>query len=140
MHGFEVCVATLTQKGELASTLEEHGIPVLEPPLARWLTKDRSPWRRTVRRTVVLAWLWGVLRRRRPDLLAINRHVHQKGAREEGLSVLIRCDGGPELGLGHLVRCLALADALRDRHGAAVRFSVTGDPILDVPYALDLKP
>ena len=69
MHGFEVCVATLTQKGELASTLEEHGIPVLEPPLARWLTKDRSPWRRTVRLTVVLAWLWGVLRRRRPDIV-----------------------------------------------------------------------
>ncbi|NQV22208.1 MAG: NTP transferase domain-containing protein, partial [Rhodospirillales bacterium] len=45
------------------------------------------------------------LLRQRPDLVAINQYVHQKGAREEGISVLIRCDGGAELGLGHVVRC-----------------------------------
>ncbi len=66
------------------------------------------------------------LLRQRPDLLEINRHVHQKGADEVGLAVLIRCDGEPELGLGHVVRCLALADVLRDRQGAAVRFAVGG--------------
>lgn len=80
------------------------------------------------------------LLRRRPDLLEINRHVHQKGAGEKAMSVLIRCDGGPELGLGHVVRCVALADALRDRHGAAVRFAVTGDFPLEMNYPMDLKP
>ncbi len=65
-----------------------------------------------------------VLLRRHPELLEINRHVHQKAANEPTLSVLIRCDGSTALGIGHVVRCLALADTLRDQHGAAVRFAV----------------
>jgi len=40
------------------------------------------------------------------------------------LSVLIRCDGSSELGLGHVVRCLAIADELRDRHGCIVAFAM----------------
>jgi spore coat polysaccharide biosynthesis protein SpsF len=37
--------------------------------------------------------------------------------------ILIRCDGGHAIGLGHVVRCLAIADELRLR-GADVRFAV----------------
>lgn len=36
--------------------------------------------------------------------------------------VLIRCDGAPDIGLGHVVRCIALADELRDREGCRVHF------------------
>lgn len=36
--------------------------------------------------------------------------------------VLIRCDGTPEIGMGHVVRCLALAEELKDAHGYEVRF------------------
>ncbi len=36
--------------------------------------------------------------------------------------VLIRCDGAPDLGLGHIVRCLALADELRDGQNCDVKF------------------
>jgi spore coat polysaccharide biosynthesis protein SpsF len=31
--------------------------------------------------------------------------------------VLIRCDGGPAIGLGHVKRCLAIAQSLRGEHG-----------------------
>ena len=38
--------------------------------------------------------------------------------------VMVRCDGGAALGMGHVSRCLALADALRDQHGCAVTFAM----------------
>ena len=38
--------------------------------------------------------------------------------------MLIRCDGDPLIGFGHVVRCLALADELRDRYGCVVDFAV----------------
>ncbi|NQV22520.1 MAG: acylneuraminate cytidylyltransferase, partial [Rhodospirillales bacterium] len=48
------------------------------------------------------------------------------------------------LGLGHVVRCLALAGALRDRHGAGVRFAVTDDLtaqlVTKADYPVDIKP
>lgn len=39
-------------------------------------------------------------------------------------SVVIRCDGGATLGMGHVSRCLALADALRDEYTCAVTFAM----------------
>jgi spore coat polysaccharide biosynthesis predicted glycosyltransferase SpsG len=38
--------------------------------------------------------------------------------------VIVRCDGGAALGMGHVSRCLALADALRDEHTCAVTFAM----------------
>jgi spore coat polysaccharide biosynthesis predicted glycosyltransferase SpsG len=45
------------------------------------------------------------------------------------LSVLFRCDASPSIGLGHLVRCLALADELHERHGVAVTFALSASPL-----------
>ncbi|MBU0516559.1 MAG: UDP-2,4-diacetamido-2,4,6-trideoxy-beta-L-altropyranose hydrolase [Proteobacteria bacterium] len=46
------------------------------------------------------------------------------------MRVLFRCDGGPDLGMGHLVRCSALALALV-RQGATLTFVTTsGEPAL----------
>ncbi|MBI4550199.1 MAG: UDP-2,4-diacetamido-2,4,6-trideoxy-beta-L-altropyranose hydrolase, partial [Candidatus Omnitrophica bacterium] len=44
------------------------------------------------------------------------------------MRILFRCDGGsiPEIGTGHLVRCLLLADRLREE-GHAVAFAVARD-------------
>lgn len=67
------------------------------------------------------------LLRAEPALLAINTHIRQRRADERPLSILIRCDGGHQIGLGHVVRCLAIAEELRDRFAAAVRFAVGGD-------------
>lgn len=45
------------------------------------------------------------------------------------LPVLFRCDGSPEIGLGHIVRCLALADELRDAHGYPIAFAMRKGPL-----------
>jgi spore coat polysaccharide biosynthesis protein SpsF len=45
---------------------------------------------------------------------------------KNNLEILIRCDGSPQLGLGHVVRCLALASELRDFHGIHPGFAMMG--------------
>lgn len=66
---------------------------------------------------------------RKPELLKINQHVHQKAATESTRHILIRCDGGETLGMGHVIRCLALAEALREGRGFGVTFVMGGDPL-----------
>ncbi len=39
-------------------------------------------------------------------------------------AILIRCDASPEIGLGHVVRCVALADQLRLNHDVCVGFAM----------------
>jgi len=43
-----------------------------------------------------------------------------------GASVIVRCDGGAEIGMGHVSRGLALADALRQEHAVRVLFAMRG--------------
>ena len=62
--------------------------------------------------------------------------------------VIIRCDGAADIGLGHLVRCIALADELRDKQ-CRVKFLVrrgdiavkmirkAGHPMTELPHSVD---
>jgi len=47
----------------------------------------------------------------------------------DGPLVLFRCDGSQKVGLGHVVRCLALADELREVHGCQVAFAMRDGPL-----------
>ncbi|MFC1705297.1 cytidylyltransferase domain-containing protein [Planctomycetota bacterium] len=68
------------------------------------------------------------LLRRQPELLTINQHVRRKGLETEALRVLVRCDGGTDIGMGHVVRCGALAEELRETHSCAVAFATCHGP------------
>lgn len=58
------------------------------------------------------------------ELLDINSRIRQKSAMERTRKAVIRCDGDADVGLGHVVRCLALAEELRDIHSWGVTFAV----------------
>ncbi len=67
------------------------------------------------------------LLRRDPSLMTINAHVRQKAVEAQSGTILVRCDGNPKLGYGHVMRMLALAETLRDAHGFGVAFAVAPD-------------
>lgn len=69
------------------------------------------------------------LLKREPDLVAINAHVARKHLEVRDDRVLVRCDGGRTIGLGHVTRCAALGDALREGHACGVVFAMRGDDI-----------
>jgi len=67
------------------------------------------------------------LLKKHPELLEINQHVYQKRATDITRRVLIRCDGGRRAGMGHVVRCCALAEELREGRGCGVQFALAED-------------
>jgi len=40
------------------------------------------------------------------------------------VNILFRCDGSIKIGMGHVIRCLALADHLKENHGCKIHFAM----------------
>jgi UDP-2,4-diacetamido-2,4,6-trideoxy-beta-L-altropyranose hydrolase len=51
----------------------------------------------------------------RQDLACVAAAASRCGERAMSLSAVFRADAGPEIGIGHVIRCLALAETLRAR-------------------------
>ena len=64
-----------------------------------------------------------------PELLSINQHVRQKRASEKNRNIIIRCDGSQRVGLGHIYRCMTIAEALRDNFSIGITFALMEGPI-----------
>jgi len=62
-----------------------------------------------------------------PDLMEINSHVRQKGLKDKSRKVVFRVDGDEKVGMGHIVRCLALATELQERYFCGVSFIIKGE-------------
>jgi len=85
------------------------------------------------------------LLRSEPELIMINTHIYQKKPSERSLKVLFRCDGDTELGLGHVYRCLALAEEFREGQGCGVVFAMERglqgfELVRQAGYLTELKP
>lgn len=82
---------------------------------------------------------------REPGLLDLNAHVQQKALTAASGMVIMRCDGGREIGFGHVRRSLSIARALRDREGFGVRFAMHDDATAialarDAGFTVDVMP
>ena len=64
---------------------------------------------------------------RHPALLAINATAGRKSTLHERARLGFRCDGGPAIGLGHVVSCLRLARLVARELGIGVEFVVRED-------------
>lgn len=115
----------------------EHRISVDTPSDYRFMSEAYRRWyaHQAADSIVSLRWLIGELQRD-PEFAAINLQVKQKAVGEQSQSILLVCQAGPGIGLGHLARCLALAGALQDRHAAGARLLIQAPPVVKTGLAL----
>src|SRR5690606_17442476 len=92
------------------------------------LAQGRRKGRRRRRRRGDQGRAGGRDRRRQPSQ-AHAAHAPPLQVSRDPRTIVFRADGGPAMGLGHLVRCLALAEALEAR-GHRCRFAGAAPPFL----------
>ncbi|MBT7790675.1 MAG: NTP transferase domain-containing protein, partial [Calditrichaeota bacterium] len=66
---------------------------------------------------------------KKPWLKKINDHVHQKEVEEKSKTFLFITQASPEIGMGHLSRCIALATEIQESYGAKTIFYLNSDEI-----------
>ncbi|MFC3051243.1 cytidylyltransferase domain-containing protein [Kordiimonas pumila] len=71
-----------------------------------------------------------------PDLTKTNKEVRQRKVGEECPRVVIFCEAGPTVGLGHLSRVLVVIQALQDHLSASVMLCIKGQALRHSALAL----
>ncbi|MBL4836918.1 MAG: NTP transferase domain-containing protein [Kordiimonadaceae bacterium] len=71
-----------------------------------------------------------------PALRNINRHVYQKGLNDTPLKAVIITESGADVGLGHLMRMLAVTAAMQDFMGAKMTVVIKGQQIEEPELSL----
>ncbi|MCD6472789.1 UDP-2,4-diacetamido-2,4,6-trideoxy-beta-L-altropyranose hydrolase [Candidatus Aerophobetes bacterium] len=64
------------------------------------------------------------LLKREPKLMEINSRVRQKKLQDKSKRILFRMDANQKIGMGHLIRCLALASELQERYFCGISFII----------------
>lgn len=64
----------------------------------------------------------------RPDIVALNTYAGRKSTKHERARLGFRCDGNTDIGLGHIVGSLRLAELLRRGLNIGAEFVVRRDP------------
>lgn len=115
----------------------EHRISVDTPSDYRFMAEIYRRWyeRYPPESIVSLSWAIGEIQHD-DQLAATNRDVRQKAIGENSQPILIVCQAGPGIGLGHLSRSLALATALQDRHFAGVHLLIQAPSVTKTGLAL----
>jgi len=67
------------------------------------------------------------LLQKEPELMEINSRVRQKKLQDRSRKVFFRVDAGREFGMGHLIRCFALASELQERYFCGISFVTRND-------------
>lgn len=67
------------------------------------------------------------LLKKEPGLMEINSRVRQKRMQDKSRKIIFRVDAGREIGMGHLVRCLALATELQERYFCGAGFVIKNE-------------
>ncbi|GHF29511.1 acylneuraminate cytidylyltransferase [Kordiimonas sediminis] len=120
----EVC----SVKGDPVFYSIDHRISVDTPSDYRFMKALYKNWYGENRQKTIVSLPWVIKQiQQDPDLRRINDGVRQKTVTDRSKKVWLITEAGGTVGLGHLSRCMMLANFLQDTFSAGVHVSVVGD-------------